>query len=48
MSESGEGFIDRKGNAIWGTELLQQKKEMKVLDGKEVIKGNFINNEDGK
>lgn len=22
MSESGEGLINRKGNAIWGTELL--------------------------
>lgn len=31
-----------------GHRMAMRKREMKELDGKEMIKGNFINNKDGK
>lgn len=32
----------------YGAQNCYKKREMKVLDRKEVTKGNFINNKDGK
>lgn len=45
---SGEGLINRRGNAIWGTEGQGEKEKRKKLNWKKIIEGNFINNKEGK